>query len=125
MIEFEVTGSSKGLEAFLSRLEKGHIYDGLDSLAREGVAALASATPHDSGETAAAWDYEIKIDSGGCRIIWVNRNRPHGFSVAVALQYGHATGTGGYVQGRDYINPAIRPTFDRIADKAWKVVTSA
>ena len=97
----------------------------LDEFGRDGVQALRNATPVDSGATAEAWDYEIKRTRNYTEIVWTNSNINDGVPIAVILQYGHGTGTGGYVQGRDYINPAIRPIFDKIAEKAWKVVTSA
>jgi hypothetical protein len=95
----------------------------LDKYGREGVAALASATPVDSGLTASSWYYEIVRTNGSVTINFNNSNIQNGVPIAVILQYGHATGTGGYVQGRDYINPAIRPIFDRIANDAWREVT--
>ena len=96
----------------------------LEKYAREGVTALASATPVDSGTTAASWGYEIQKRHGKVSIYWTNSNINNGVPIAVILQYGHGTNNGGYVQGRDYINPAIRPIFDKIADNAWKEVTS-
>lgn len=95
----------------------------LDHCAAEGVTALASATPKDSGLTASSWDYEIEYDGKGVTITWLNTNLAKGwFPVAIMLQYGHGTGTGGYVQGIDYINPAIRPVFDNISETVWEVV---
>lgn len=88
-----------------------------------GVQALAAATPRDSGETAASWTYEIKRAPGSYSIVWGNTHMAANQPVAILLQYGHGTGTGGYVQGRDYINPAIQPIFDQIAAEAWKAVT--
>lgn len=96
----------------------------LEKYAQEGVAALSSATPVDSGLTAASWDYEIVKKKGAISIYWTNSNINAGVPIAVILQYGHGTNNGGYVQGRDYINPAIRPIFDKIAENAWKEVTS-
>lgn len=125
MITFETTGSLKKTEAFLSKLLKNDIYKNLDSYAREGVAALSSRTPVESGQTAASWGYEIKMTKSSVSIVWTNSNLVAGIPVAILLQYGHGTGTGGYVQGRDYINPAIKPVFDKIADEVWKAVTSA
>ena len=84
-----------------------------------------ASTPRDSGSTAASWSYEIIDDGGQIRIVWSNSNVNNGFNVAVGLQYGHGTGTGGYVVGRDYINPAMRPTFDKIVEQMWRVVTNA
>jgi len=95
----------------------------LDSYARDGVSALASATPVDSGETRNSWTYEIKKYKSGAKIVWLNTNVVNGVPIAIILQYGHGTGNGGYVEGRDYINPAIRPIFDKIAEEAWKEVT--
>lgn len=123
---FSVTssGSFKNAEAFLRKLQRGDIYSGLDQLALEGVGALASAIPVDTGLAAESWTYEIKKSKNGVLISWNNFDIESGFPVAIMLQYGYGTGTGGYVAGQDYINPAIRPVFDRIADKVWKAVTS-
>lgn len=122
---FEVVGSTNKTERFLQNMKKRDYLKDLDKLAQDGVSALASATPVESGLTASSWDYEIHRTSGSCEIVWTNSNINNGVPIAVILQYGHGTGTGGYVQGRDYINPAIRPIFDEIADRAWKVVTSS
>ena len=125
MITFESTGSFSKTEAFLLTLGRGNLYSTLDRLAQEGVRALALATPLDSGETAAAWAYTIRRVGKGVTITWTNTNKVGNVPVAILLQYGHGTGTGGYVQGRDYINPAMRPIFDRIADEVWRAVTKA
>lgn len=125
MISFSVTGSTKRTEAFLRKAAKGDIYRSLDASAREGVSALIAGTPVDSGLAADSWGYEIERSKGSVTIKWTNTNVENGFPVAIMLQYGHGTGTGGYVQGQDYINPAMRPIFDRIADQVWKAVTSA
>ncbi len=125
MVQITSYGSFDHTENFLKRILRGSMYDRLDGYARRGVSALASATPVDSGLTAASWGYEIRKSRGGCVITWTNSNINDGVSVAIILQYGHGTGTGGYVQGRDYINPAIRPIFDEIADSVWREVTSA
>ena len=97
----------------------------LETYGRAGVTALASATPVDSGETAAAWGYEIVQTSGGYSIFWTNSHINKGVNIAVILQYGHGTGTGGYVKGIDYINPALRPVFEQLADAAWREVMSS
>lgn len=97
----------------------------LERYAQMGVSALASATPVDSGQTASCWGYEIEVSGEDATIYWTNTNQNKGVYIAVILQYGHGTGTGGYVQGRDYINPAIRPVFEKIAEEAWREVTSA
>lgn len=124
-VKFEVSGGFTKTERFLNRMKRREYLNVLDEFGREGVQALRNATPVDSGATAEAWDYEIKRTHGYTEIVWTNSNINDGVPIAVILQYGHGTGTGGYVQGRDYINPAIRPIFDKIAEKAWKVVTSA
>lgn len=125
MISFEVTGSYDKTERFLQRLKSGDIYASLDRYGAMGQAALASATPTDTGLTASSWTYEIRRGRGSAEIIWSNTNTINGFKVAIALQYGHGTGTGGYVSGRDYINPAIQPLMDQIAEAVWKEVTRA
>lgn len=125
MLQFETSGFPGKTEAFLAKLSKGDIYKALDRFGREGVAALAGATPVDSGASAAAWGYEVTRGKGSASITWFNNNVVGGTPLVILLQYGHGTGTGGYVQGRDFINPAMRPIFDRIADEVWKAVTSA
>lgn len=125
MITFESTGDFERTRKALRKMSRGDIFAALDQYAQEGVSALASATPVDSGLTAASWGYEVKRSRGSYSITWTNTNTQNGFPVAVMLQYGHGTGTGGYIRGQDYINPAIRPVFDLIADKVWKAVTSA
>ena len=122
---FTVSGSFKNLKAFLKRMTLGENFRALDAYAQEGVAALQAHTPVDSGITANSWDYEIIDDGVDLQIIWSNYNVNKGVNIAIILQYGHGTGTGGYVAGRDYINPAIQPTFDKISDRVWKAVTSA
>lgn len=124
-VNFEVSGGFTKTERFLNRMKRREYLNVLDAFGRDGVQALRNATPVDSGATAEAWDYEIKRTRNYTEIVWTNSNINDGVPIAVILQYGHGTGTGGYVQGRDYINPAIRPVFDKIAEKAWKVVTSA
>jgi hypothetical protein len=125
MISFKVSGSTKRTEEFLKKIGSGDIFAGLESIAREGVTALAEATPIDSGRAKESWGYEVSKTKGSYTITWTNNDIENGFPVAVMIQYGHGTGTGGYVQGIDYINPAMRPIFQKLADKAWRVVTSA
>lgn len=125
MISYAVRGSFKNLDTFLSKMTKNEMFRTLDSLAQEGVRALRAATPIDSGITASSWSYKINASFGGCTISWQNSHVVGGVPIAIILQYGHGTGTGGYVAGRDYINPAMKPVFDKIAERAWKVVTSA
>ena len=124
-VKFEVSGGFTKTERFLNRMKRREYLNVLDEFGRDGVQALRNATPVDSGATAEARDYETKRTRNSTETVWTNSNINDGVPIAVILQYGHGTGTGGYVQGRDYINPAIRPIFDKIAEKAWKVVTSA
>lgn len=124
MIRIKQSGNFNNTERFFKRAQKMDFFRNLEKYAREGVTALASATPVDSGKTAASWDYEIQKRQGKVSIYWTNSNINNGIPIAVILQYGHGTNGGGYVQGRDYINPAIRPIFDKIAENAWKEVTS-
>lgn len=124
-ISFSTKGG--GLDRSKKRLEKmrkADIMSVLNANGQKGVNALSSATPYDSGETAMGWYYEVKKVSGGYSITWKNRHSVDGSNIAILLQYGHGTGTGGYVAGRDYINPAIKPIFDQIATNVWKAVTS-
>jgi hypothetical protein len=125
LISFIVSGSTKRTETFLRKMSEGNLYDSLDASAREGVSALIAGTPVDSGLAADSWNYEIENSKDSVTIKWTNNDVENGFPVAIMLQYGHGTGTGGYVQGQDYINPAMKPVFDRIADQVWKAVTSA
>lgn len=125
MVYFVTGGSTKRTEDFLRKLAQSDIYAGLDALAREGMQALAANTPVDSGLAESSWGYKITKTRTSCTITWTNNDIENGFPVAVMIQYGHGTGTGGYVQGRDYINPAIRPIFDKMVERVWKVVTSA
>lgn len=125
MITFESTGSFNKTESFLTQMSKGDIFQALEKYAQQGVSALSAATPVDSGATAMSWGYEIQKSRGSYSITWTNTNVVNGAPIAIMLQYGHGTGTGGYVRGRDYINPAMKPVFDRIAEQVWKAVTSA
>jgi hypothetical protein len=125
MITVETKGSFKNMEAFLNRMSKGDIFAALNRYGQIGVSALASATPVDTGLTAGSWTFEVTKGGGSYSITWINTHQESGENIAILLQYGHGTGTGGYVAGRDYINPAIQPIFDQIANDVWKVVTSA
>lgn len=123
MISFRQKGDFLKFSRYLERTkEKARLSD-LDRYGREGVAALASATPIESGETANSWYYKIVRTKSSVAIEFHNSNIQNGVPIAVILQYGHGTGTGGWVQGRDYINPAIQPIFDKIANDAWREVT--
>ena len=125
MIGFRQKGDFSKLTNFLEKAKEAVHLGNLDEYGREGVAALASATPVDSGLTANSWYYEITNKNGSATISFLNSNIQNGVPIAIILQYGHGTGTGGWVQGRDYINPAIQPIFDKIADEAWKEVTKS
>lgn len=125
MISFESTGSFHKTESFLKAMMKLDIAGVLKAAGRRGVDALSVATPLETGRAASSWSYIVEQNSKFCMITWTNSDRENGFPVVIALQYGYATGTGGYVQGRDYINPAIRPIFDDILNTVWKAVTSA
>ena len=121
----ETSGTWQNTESWLKRMSKADIYKTLDKYGKMGVDALAKATPKESGETAGAWSYRTPISGRNAKIEWLNNHINQGVNIAVILQYGHGTGTGGYVQGRDYINPAIRPVFDKITESVWKEVTRA
>lgn len=123
MISFRQKGDFSKLSRYFERVKEAAKIGVLDKYGQEGVTALASATPVDSGQTANSWYYEIKRQNGSVSIVFNNSHVNKGVPIAIILQYGHGTGTGGWVQGRDYINPAIRPIFDRIAEDAWKEVT--
>jgi len=125
MITFTSRGSFDKTESFLKKMMKQDLSSILNKYAQDGVAALSAATPVDSGETARSWTYEVETERGSVTIIWKNTHLAGGKPLAIMLQYGHGTGTGGYVSGRDYINPAIRPVFDKIAADVWKEVSSA
>lgn len=123
MISFRSKGDFSKTTRFLEKAKEAVHLGELDKYGRKGVAALESATPVDTGLTAHSWYYEITNKNGTATISFYNSNIQNGVPIAVILQYGHATRNGGWVQGRDYINPAIQPIFDEIADSAWKEVT--
>ena len=123
MISFRQKGDFSKLTSFLERAKESVKIGDLDKYGREGVAALSSATPIDSGKTANSWSYEIINKNGSVTISFNNSNIQNGVPIAIILQYGHGTKNGGWVQGRDYINPAIQPIFDEIANNAWREVT--
>lgn len=124
MFELTSSGSWENTEKFLRRIASGEIFASLDQYGQEGVSALRAATPIDSGVTADSWGYEVILTSTSASIVWIN-TQDVGRPLVILLQYGHGTGTGGYVQGRDFINPAIKPVFDRIEQAVWKAVTAA
>ena len=123
MITIKHEGSFKKTNTFLNRVSLANYLSIFQKYGREGVKALISATPIDSGETKNSWDYKIKRTKNGVSIFWTNSHIVDGVPIAVILHYGHATRNGGYVQGRDYINPVIRPIFDKIAADIWREVT--
>ncbi len=116
-------GNFKKTEKFFKRASDFKINSVLNKYGKKGVEALAAATPMRSGTTAGSWSYSIEKNRGGYVISWDNSNVNQGVNIALILQYGHGTGTGGYVQGIDYINPALKPIFDALADEAWQEVT--
>lgn len=124
MISLKSSGSFKNFEAFLKKASKSSV-DDLDQYGKMGVAALQRATPTDTGVTARSWTYTVNRAVGKQEIVWYNTNTHNGENIAVLIQYGHGTGNGGYIVGRDYINPAIQPLFDKIANEVWKKVTHA
>ena len=122
MISVRCNGDFSKSKRYLDRVRRAARLGHFDKFGREGVAALASATPVDSGLTASSWEYKIEQTKESLTISFHNTNVQNGVPIAIILQYGHGTGTGGWVQGRDYINPAIQPVFDRIVDEAWREV---
>ena len=124
MITYSSRGDFKKTFSFMEKAREVVHLGNLDKYGREGVAALAAATPIDTGNTAGSWVYTIERGAGSASIVFSNTNVVNGENIAILLQYGHGTGTGGYVVGRDYINPAIQPIFDKIANDAWREVTS-
>ena len=123
MISFRHKGNFSKFNRYLERAKNVVRVGDLDKFGRQGVAALASATPIDSGQTANSWYYEIERTKGSVSISFHNSNIQNGVPIAIILQYGHGTGTGGWVQGRDYINPSIQPIIDSIVNEAWREVT--
>ena len=122
MINIRQKGDFKNLSSFLEKTKEKLNLGLLDKYGREGVAALQAATPKDTGKTSESWYYKIERKNGSVSLTFHNSNQNKGIPIAIILQYGHATGNGGYVEGVDYINPALRPIFDKIAEEAWKEV---
>ena len=122
-ITFSSRGDFSKTIGFLGKLREKKFLSALEKYGDEGVKALRAATPKDTGETANSWSYKIVRTKDSATITWTNSNMTEsGIPIAVLIQYGHTTGTGGYVQGRDFINPAMRPVFDKIAEDAWMEV---
>lgn len=125
LIRLTSKGDFSNTFRFLKKMDNFQVTKILDKYGKMGVNALANATPLDSGKTAESWGYEISVKKEGATIHWTNTNQNNGVYIAVILQYGHGTGTGGYVRGVDYINPAIRPVFDKIVEEAWMEVVNS
>lgn len=123
MIKLEAKGDLSKTYKFLDRILKRDFYRRLEEYGERGVSLLSSATPVRSGKTASSWEYEIDRGLDSVAIYWNNTNINDGHNVAVLIQYGHGTGWGGYVEGIDYINPTLKPLFDKMADEIWKEVT--
>lgn len=125
MLTISSQGSFENTEKFLKRMSEKTIFESLNHYGTLGVQALSNATPVSSGETAKSWFYEIEKTPTSYAIIWSNSNVIDGVPIAILIQLGHGTGTGGYVSGRDYINPALQPIFDKMAETIWREVTRA
>lgn len=123
MLTIRQKGDFAKLTQYLTKVKQGVRSDIFHKYGRLGVAALASATPVESGQTANSWYYEVDMKPGRASLTFYNSNINKGIPIAIILQYGHGTGTGGWVQGRDYINPALQPIFDGFADELWREVT--
>lgn len=123
MVKLSQKGDFKNAEKFLKKSLGNDWMKVLDQYGREGVSALSQSTPKDTGLTASSWSYEITKKNGVIALTWKNSNVNKGVNIALIIQYGHGTANGGYVQGRDYINPALQPIFDKLAEQAWKEVT--
>lgn len=125
MISLKSSGSFAKTMVFLQIMRSNRIFAALERGGQQGVDALSHATPRETGRTAGSWRYRVTHVGGRHSINWYNTDVEDGVNIAVILQYGHGTGTGGYVEGRDYINPALRPIFDKIAADVWREVQNA
>lgn len=123
MIKVKTSGSFSNMQKFLKRANLMRVEKILNRYGRYGCQRLAAATPVDSGKTAASWTYEVVQKDGAYDLVFLNTNTNKYVNIAIILQTGHATGTGGYVKGQDYINPVLKPIFDALADQVWKEVT--
>lgn len=123
-IEVDSVGKFENTFKWLNDMSNRSYIRQLDQYGRRGVDILSASTPMDSGQTAASWSYDIQQSTSGVTINWYNSNVNDGVNIAIIIQYGHGTGTGGYVQGRDYINPALRPIFDKLSEEVRRVVTN-
>lgn len=123
-ISIETSGSFKNIDKFLAAMDREEMFRMLNRYGLMGVDALSNATPERTGKTANSWEYDIIDKKGFHGITWRNTNVNDGVPIAIILQYGHGTGTGGWVEGYDYINPALRPVFDKLAEEVWREVTN-
>ncbi len=123
-VSFSHRGSFDKMESFLTKAQRIKLRRAVEPIAQKGVDALAAATPTESGLASRSWGYSVREGKDWLQVIWTNNDVEGGFPVVIMLQYGYATGTGGYVQGRDFINPTMKPIFDEISEQIWKVVTS-
>ena len=123
MVSFSHKGKFTKLTRYLTSVKEAAKFVNWDAFGKEGVAALASATPVDTGKTANSWSYKVTIANNRVTISFYNTNIQNGVPIAIILQYGHATRNGGWVEGRNYIDPAIQPIFDKLANQAWREVT--
>ena len=124
-VSISSSGSFKNTQRFLKYMSKMDIRSTLNKYGEKGVKALNQATPSETGRTAASWSYTVEAKGGSYTIAWTNNVMAGDVPLVILLQYGHGTGTGGYVAGRDFINPAIQPIFDQIASDVWKEVKRA
>lgn len=124
-ISYSYSGDFKGTKNFLANLKKRNFISKLDKYGQMGVDALREATPKDTGKTANSWYYEIEETRDSVTITWLNSNTNRSIPIALLIQYGHATRDGGWISGKDYINPALKPIFDAIAKSAWEEVTKS
>ena len=125
LISVTTSGNTDHLEKFLKDMGANSLFDALDIFGQEGVAALESATPRESGVAAGSWYYTVTKSDGGATISWLNSDKDsEGTPIVIMLQYGHGTGTGGHVEAIDFINPAMKQVFDDATDEVWKAVQS-
>lgn len=124
MIKFKSTGDFTSTKKYLKKISSNKIFSKLEKYAEQGVEALKQNTPKNTGLTAMSWGYDIEIKDGKASVSWTNSNINNGVKIALIIQYGHATGNGAWIEGVDYINPALRPILDKMVDAVWKEVTS-
>lgn len=125
MVSIHAPGDFNKTTKALEYMQSGRMFDNLEHYGREGVDALSSASPVDTGRLSHSWGYQIGYTHETVSISWFTTDIENGLNIAIIVQYGHGTGTGGWVEGQDYINPAMRPLFDRILNDIWRQVTNA